>query len=233
VYYFRNGEIRLVGINIAHNSTRSFFSPVGGIETDLDVTPVLDWNPWNDYTSSNGSYITSEEWQAAANCWVNDIPAPGTGEEVTTTRLQMLVYFCVNDLPCKQSSSVTISSPSKSEPYGGEIATASRMISGDAKNSMRFSVTVEMKASEDLIGLLLDEDIPIRWTVTPVNNDGAVFKPSTNEWIWKNLPEGETHCVIYEIIAPEGKTGVSWITGNVSAFGATDIMVTGDSKIAG
>ncbi len=50
-----------------------------------------DWNPWNDILSENGEAISTTELQAAINCWVTETPAPGTGGEVTTVRLQQLI----------------------------------------------------------------------------------------------------------------------------------------------
>ncbi|MCM1987048.1 PKD domain-containing protein [Methanococcoides seepicolus] len=59
-----------------------------------------DWNPWNDPDSDSGALITTPELQEAINCWLNDLPAPITGEFVTTSRYQMLAYYWTNELEC-------------------------------------------------------------------------------------------------------------------------------------
>ena len=66
---------------------------------DETIRITADWNPWNDEDSDEDRKITLIELQEAINCWLKDIPAPRTGAEITTTRMQALVHFWVNNLP--------------------------------------------------------------------------------------------------------------------------------------
>ncbi|MCK4735405.1 MAG: hypothetical protein KAT65_23330 [Methanophagales archaeon] len=54
--------------------------------------------------------------------------------------------------------------------------------------------------------LILDEDIPVNWTLTPVDNASATFKSSENKWLWSSgaFPAGETKTVIYNLTVPSG-----------------------------
>ncbi len=55
------------------------------------ICNTADWNPWNDENSEGGNTISTPELQECINCWVSSTPAPITGEEVTTSRLQGLI----------------------------------------------------------------------------------------------------------------------------------------------
>ena len=91
--------------------------------------------------------------------------------------------------------------------------------------------------------LILDEDIPVNWTLTPVDNAGATFKPSENKWLWSSaaFPAGETKTAIYNLTVPSDAaaqdyslSGViknsSGIIGNVA--GETNITITGPPVVA-
>ena len=101
-------------------------------------------------------------------------------------------------------------------------------------NSTLVSITVTNNETQSLI---LDEDIPANWTLTPVDNAGATFKPSEHKWLWSSVafPAGETKTVVYNLTVPSDATaqdyylsGViknsSGIIGNVA--GETKITVT-------
>ena len=49
-----------------------------------------DWNPWNDEDSDYGRYITTAEFQYALYCWIKDVPAPYTGADIDTSRIQAI-----------------------------------------------------------------------------------------------------------------------------------------------
>lgn len=50
-----------------------------------------EWNPWSTQESDAGIKITTPELQEATYCCLNNVPAPKTGAEVTTERLQGLI----------------------------------------------------------------------------------------------------------------------------------------------
>ncbi|WP_321428547.1 hypothetical protein [uncultured Methanolobus sp.] len=65
----------------------------------VDYMVIDDWNPWNDPESASEDYITTDELQEAISYWLNDYPAPITGELVSTSRLQALIHHWENDIP--------------------------------------------------------------------------------------------------------------------------------------
>jgi len=115
----------------------------------------------------------------------------------------------------------------------GEI-TATRDISDQTVNAGdTFTVTVEVTTNQDVTALALDEDLPSGWTVTEVDSAGAIFKNSTNEWLWMAaIPSGTTKTVIYNVTVPsDAAETVYQITGNVSAYGVSPIAVGGEDSV--
>jgi len=65
---------------------------------------------------------------------------------------------------------------------------------------MEVKVTVE--AQQPITGLALDEDLPEGWTITPIDNAGAVFNPQEAQWLWLAVDAGETKTVRYQVEIP-------------------------------
>ncbi len=118
--------------------------------------------------------------------------------------------------------------------------TASREISTDpVYPGESFTVSVQIQAGHYLEAPALDENLPAGWSISPVDNDGAVFresgtfKASTLEWVWvESLSEGEGKTVIYEVtVPPDSEPGTYSITGAVSAYSVSAVPVAGDSRV--
>lgn len=90
-------------------------------------------------------------------------------------------------------------------------ATATRSIDPDHVNpGDTFRVTVTIYVEENLTGLALDEDLVgypgdwSPWLVTPVDNGGATYNPSEQQWLWLSASAGETKTVVYDVTVPSG-----------------------------
>lgn len=115
----------------------------------------------------------------------------------------------------------------------GEI-TATRDISKQTVAlGKTFTVTVTITASQTIYAPILDEDLPTNWTVTPLQNDGAIFKESEIKWLWtESLSEGDSRTVVYNVtVSSDAESGVYYITGRISAYQISYIDVGGESEI--
>ncbi|AKB28806.1 cell surface protein [Methanosarcina siciliae T4/M] len=54
---------------------------------------VRDWNPWDDSTSQEGTGISTGELQEAIHVYKNNLPIPNTGVELTSSRLEELIWL--------------------------------------------------------------------------------------------------------------------------------------------
>lgn len=117
---------------------------------------------------------------------------------------------------------------------------ASREISaGTAYPGETITLSVQIQAWQYLEAPALDENLPAGWSISPVDNDGAVFqesstfKASTLEWIWvESLSEGEGKTVTYEVTIPSGaEPGTYPITGTASAYSLPAVPVAGASQV--
>ena len=68
----------------------------------------------------------------------------------------------------------------------------------------KFTVKVEIWAEEDLYGVGLEEDLPTGWKVTPIENDGFLYKWSRTQWVFPDkLPAGTCKVIIYQVEVPQ------------------------------
>ena len=70
---------------------------IGG---DYEVYVMDDWNPWNDYDSEDGRYISRVEMQSTLIMWQTQIPVPRTGELITRQQMQYLLLCWKKQIPC-------------------------------------------------------------------------------------------------------------------------------------
>ncbi len=107
-----------------------------------------------------------------------------------------------------------------------------------------FTVKVEISADQDMYGVGLAEDLPTGWKVTPIENDGFMYKRSQVEWVFPSkMPAGTMKTIIYQVEVPQTQaveTSASDpcyvssddIQGTVdSALPCQDTHVTGDKTV--
>ena len=126
-------------------------------------------------------------------------------------------------------STVTVESGTTADPI-----SATRDISDQTVEAgSTFTVTLTLTANEDIQAPTLDETFPAGWTVTEVDNGGATYKPSTNEWVWSAaMPSGETKTVIYDVTVSASATPQDYgITGQASAYEVSPVAIGGESKV--
>ena len=125
-------------------------------------------------------------------------------------------------------------------PVSASGIEASREISaGTVYAGGTFTVTVHIQTDRDIEAPTLDENLPIGWDITIVENDGATFqnsetfKKSTLEWVWvESLQVGGEKTVVYRVTVPSvSEPGNFTISGNVSAYSISAVPVTGASEI--
>ncbi|NPE28730.1 DUF4430 domain-containing protein [Methanococcoides sp. SA1] len=96
-------------------------------------------------------------------------------------------------------------------------------------------VSVTMTANEGDIGALtLQETIPEGWDLETINNDGAVFKANTLEWVWAGeLVNGDSKTIEYVLHVPASCDNVARydISGIVYAYEIAPITVIGETDI--
>lgn len=125
-------------------------------------------------------------------------------------------------------------------PLYGRTLTACRGISphcGVPGESV--TVRVTLTAHDDISNPVLDEDVPSGWTVTPVDNAGFNYIPSTTKWIHVGAwTSGFSATIEYNLTFPEAQItiypppcGVYHIHGNVSANDLGPFPVDGDNDI--
>ena len=119
--------------------------------------------------------------------------------------------------------------------------TITRTIStSQALPGSTFLVVVRIEPQMDLAGVGLQENLPIGWTIKPLENAGAAFKRSTVQWVFVDQIRANTTKVIsYELTVPESHQLIATtlpvcftITGILQSMSPSfDLPVEGDSQI--
>lgn len=108
-------------------------------------------------------------------------------------------------------------------PIAGAVSdgfVVSRTLSGDVVNpGDTFSVNLEISARDRVYAPAITEKFPEGWTPVPVKKAGAIFKASTNEWIWLGcLGPEEDRVLVYNVKVPQNSLpGVYTLKGSFSA----------------
>lgn len=105
-----------------------------------------------------------------------------------------------------------------------EIVTAWRTISTpQALPGMAFRVTLDLTMRADVNGLGVDENLPPAWDITPIDNAGATFKRSENQWVFPSiLRAGETRRIIYDVVIRSENIGVGPLPVTLPIEGVVD-----------
>lgn len=155
--------------------------------------------------------ITMTQLNRAGELWRTDQSVVGTcGERITLSKLKEIAAYAESCTPVDQPL------PQLEDPGLHAVRTirypipCENVVMGfydlDGRPlGNKFTVKVEIWVDRDAIGVGLDEELPIGWRVTPLQNDGFIYKPSTNQWAYLGtLKAGSRHMrqIIYEVEVP-------------------------------
>ncbi len=78
----------------------------------------------------------------------------------------------------------------------------------------------------------MDEN-PALGIIAEVDNAGATYKASTNQWIWASrMSSGETKTVTYDVTVPVDAAPQDYhLSGHVSAYGVDPLEIGGESRV--
>jgi len=156
--------------------------------------------------------ITAAQLARAGELWRTDQAVVGTcGERLTLSKLKEVAAYAESCTPVDRPL------PQREDP--GLRAERTILYPIPCQNVVmgfydldgrplgnKFTVKVEIWVEEvNAIGVGLDEELPIGWRVTPLQNDGFIYKASTNQWAYLGeLKAGRRHMrqIIYEVEVP-------------------------------
>jgi PKD repeat protein len=153
--------------------------------------------------------IGVDQLNRAVELWRTNQPVPGTcGEQLDLEDIKLIAaytYACVpvdEPLPeypaAKITARRTILYPI---PCWAVLIGFYDRFGNPVGN--KFTVKVEIETNRDVIGVGLDEDLPVGWRVTPIQNDGFVYKGGVDQWVFPGvLKPGRPKTIIYEVTVP-------------------------------
>lgn len=153
--------------------------------------------------------ITMEQLERATELWRTDRPVVKTcGERISLSMLKLIAAYAISctaidqPLPTMPPANLQarrwIITPIPCEGVVIGFYDSAGNVVGN-----RFTVKVEITTDRDVYGVGLDEDLPIGWRVTPIQNDGFVYKPGVDQWAFTGvLKAGQTKTIIYQVEVP-------------------------------
>ncbi len=153
--------------------------------------------------------ITDQQLRRAGELWKMDQPVVDTcGETLDPISLKEIAAYAISCTPIDRplpevpkahvTAKRTIIAPI---PCQGVVLGFQDSAGNPIGN--KFTVKVEITTDKDVIGVGLDENLPTGWKVTPLQNDGFIYKPSKVQWVYLGtLHAGEKKTIIYEVEVP-------------------------------
>ncbi len=194
--------------------------------------------------------IAPNQLKRALEMWQNDEFVPWTqGATIDLEGMKEIsayAYTCTPvdvDLPSMPQANITaVRTIATPVPCNNVLLNYIGSDGNPAGNT--FTVKVEISADQDMYGVGLAEDLPTGWKVTPIENDGFIYKRSQVEWVFPSkIPAGTMKTIIYQVEVPQTQAIESSandpcyvssddIQGVVdSALPCQDTKVTGDSTV--
>ncbi len=181
--------------------------------------------------------IMPDQLTRALEMWQNEETVPWTqGATIDLEAMKDIAayaYTCTPvdvDLPAVPQANITaVRTIATPVPCGNILLNYYGPDGNPAGNT--FTVKVEISADQDLYGVGLKEELPTGWRVTPVENDGFLYKRSQVEWVFPSkLGVGTTKTIIYQVEVPQ--TQAIETTGSDPCYvSSTDLQGTVDSAL--
>jgi hypothetical protein len=249
-----NGETyKLIPYNTPENEYDiDSMSALGAlIETGLDTMVSDAW-----YNAGLGSFFldaiegtdTPEDFSTSWDFRVNGVSTTyGVGnvenDTVSDGDLVSFVYWAYS--PETEGDAVHIHVNEISNPVIAQRDIANQNFYQDLLTMGQTStqVTVTLTAREEVDSLAFEEVIPANWTLTPSNNDYAIFKANLTddtrfEWVWADVTmnAGDSKTVAYTLTLSEDATAQDYyLAGTSSVFvngeDVNDIPVVGEELV--
>lgn len=153
--------------------------------------------------------ITEDQLQRSVSFWKEEAGIPGTCNALidwemlkTLTAHQLDSIPVDKDLPTSSKRGATVTRTILAPLPGFQIYLPS-------EEGRVFRVRLHIEINAELRGFGLKETIPQNWTIRPINNDGAVFKQSTREWVFTERLDPkftDTKTITYEVVVPKSET---------------------------
>jgi len=153
--------------------------------------------------------ITVDQLNRVAELWRTGQPVPGTcGEQLDLEKIKLIAAYAYSCTPVDEPLPSYPAANVKARrtilyPIPCEAVVIGFYDSMGNAIGNKFTVKVEIETDRDVIGVGLDEDLPVGWRVTPIQNDGFIYKPGVDQWVLLDvLKPGRPKTIIYEVTVP-------------------------------
>ncbi|HNR24809.1 MAG TPA: PKD domain-containing protein [Candidatus Bipolaricaulis anaerobius] len=153
--------------------------------------------------------ITADQLARATELWRTDRPVvKACGERISLHMLKLIAAYSLSCTAIDQPLPTMAPANLQAQRWIITPIPCEGVVIGfyDSAGNVvgnRFTVKVEITTDRDVYGVGLDEDLPIGWRVTPIQNDGFTYKPGVDQWAFTGtLKAGQTKTIIYQVEVP-------------------------------
>lgn len=153
--------------------------------------------------------ITVDQLYRAGELWRTGQPLPSTcGEQIDLEKIKLITAYAYSCTPVDEPLPEYPQANVKARrtimyPIPCEAVVLGFYDSMGNALGNKFTVKVEIETDRDVIGVGLDEDLPVGWRLSPIQNDGFIYKPGVDQWVLLDvLKPGRPKTIIYEVTVP-------------------------------
>lgn len=105
----------------------------------------------------------------------------------------------------------------------------------------QIEVDLAIRATEQLFGLGVEQDLPAKWSISPIDNDGALFRVATDsagrqstQWLWiEKLERGAVKRIRFKLSVPseEEPTTCFWLKATATSCSPSFVQNTTEQRI--
>jgi len=153
--------------------------------------------------------ITDDQLQRSVSFWMEEAGVPGTCNALvdwetlkTLTAHQLDAIPVDEDVPTRSERGATVTRTIHTPLPAFQVYLPS-------DEGRVFRVRLHIDVQSELRGFGLKETFPQNWSIRAINNDGAVFKKSTREWVFTERLDPQftgSKTIVYEVTVPEGES---------------------------
>lgn len=128
--------------------------------------------------------ISFQQLDQAVEWWIDANTPPCTSTPISLADMETVLASYLSSLPVHEVENKVVHKVDRLEMdyslSSFEVGVGGQIV-----------VHLAMKAREQLLGLGLEQDLPAKWSIIPINNDGAVFRVAIDstgnqhaQWLW-------------------------------------------------
>lgn len=173
--------------------------------------------------------VTFQQLEQALEWWVDGDTPPCASTPISLKEIETVLSSYLTDSAAQETEIQPIHKVDKLE-MDYSLSPFELAVGGQIK------VDLAIRATEQLFGLGVKQDLPAKWSISPIDDDGALFRVSTDpagrqsaQWLWiEKLERGAVKRIRFKLNVPnEGEpTTCFWLKATATSCSPSFVQDT-------